>query len=209
MCAGASDPYTLVFEQCAESISNVLFLPHLNGAETPIQDADSACCVVHLRANTTFADITRGLLNSLAYEMRQNLQALTAIGCEAQEIRAIGGGCRSDRLLQIKADVTQLPITRMAAAESSALGAAMIAAVGTGVFSSYEQAAAEMVHPGKRFEPNPKLAAIYQERFEEYMLLYSALRPVNHAIAARLRPVNHAIAARLRREEACAQRQTP
>ena len=179
------NPYTYVLNRGSEKISNVYFLPHLNGAETPIQDPDSACAIVHLRANTTKADITRGLIDSMAYELQMNLEALRGLGVQVKEIRAIGGGARSDRMLQAKADVSQLPVLRLPVKESSALGAAMIGAVGVGAFESFESAVREMVRPGEVFEPNRELKEEYSEHFEEYKMLYPSLARFNSRVSER------------------------
>lgn len=183
----SADPYDQVIQAASKEISNVYVLPHLNGAETPIQDPNSSCAFVHLRANTRKSDITRGLLDSMAYEMRLNKEAFETIGCGIHEIHAIGGGARSPRFLQIKADVLQTPFVALAAKESAALGAAIIGAVGIGAYESYETAIAQMVKIERVYEPNSSLAASYDAHFEEYKLLYPSLANLNHFISNRIR----------------------
>lgn len=181
------DPFTYVIQSASEEISNVYVLPHLNGAETPFQDPSSACSFVHLRANTRKQDITRGLLDSLAYEMRLNKEAFEAIGCKIDEVHAIGGGARSKRFLQIKADVLQTPFVALATKEAAALGAAIIGAVGIGAFSSYEKAIQAMVKVECVYEPDISLADSYNVHYGEYKLLYPSLADINKTISARIR----------------------
>ena len=181
------DPYDYVIDSSSEKASNVFFLPHLNGAETPYQDSDSACSIVHMRTNTSKADITRGLLDSMAYEMKLNLETFSKIGCNTKEIRAIGGGARNSKLLQIKADVAQVPVISFDVKEVAALGAAIIGAVGTKEFSSFDEAIESMVRPAAVFYPNSSLASEYQERYEEYKQLYPALRDFNRTVSERVK----------------------
>ena len=180
------DPYTYIVNSSSPEISDVYVLPHLNGAETPIQDPQSAGAIVHLRSCHTKADITRGVLDSLAYELRLNLEAFEDIGRPITEIRAIGGGARSPKLLQIKADVCQRPVLAMQVSESAALGAAIIGAVGIGAFPTYDQAISAMVKTGAVYQPNSDLKAAYDLRYAEYKQLYPSLRQLNHSIAARM-----------------------
>jgi len=93
----------------------------------------------------------------------------------------MGGGARSDLWLQIKADVTGLPLVRMEEEETSTLGAAMLAAVCCGDHPDIESASAAMVRLGRRFEPDPKAAPVYERAFALYNELYRTLAPVFHA----------------------------
>jgi sugar (pentulose or hexulose) kinase len=86
--------------------------------------------------------------------------------------------------VQIAADLFNLPVFRMGTSEIGALGAAIDAAVGTGMFSSFEEAVASMVKKGQTFEPRPENHRIYQRLYEEvYLQTYKALEPLNRKIA--------------------------
>jgi xylulokinase len=95
-----------------------------------------------------------------------------------KEVRSMGGGARSDMWLQIKADVTGLPIARMEEEETSTLGAAILAAVRCRDHPDIASAVKSMVRFGKRFEPDPANAAVYARSFDLYNDLYGALAPV-------------------------------
>ncbi|MBU5434093.1 L-fuculokinase [Pseudoflavonifractor sp. MSJ-37] len=180
------DPYTYIIDHSADTISDIYVLPHLNGAETPIQDAAAAGAFLHLRSCHTKADITRGLLDSLAYELRANVEALRDAGCAVDEIRAIGGGARTPKFLQIKADVCQVPVYAMQVSEAAALGAAIVGAVGGGYFGSYAEAIAAMVQVGRLYTPDSRNKDEYDAHFREYTQFYPALRDIHHQIAGRL-----------------------
>ncbi len=95
-----------------------------------------------------------------------------------REVRSMGGGARSDLWLQIKADVTGLPIARMEEEETSTLGAAILAAVRCGDYPDIAAAARAMVRLGRRFEPDRESARAYERAFALYDDLYATLAPV-------------------------------
>jgi xylulokinase len=92
-----------------------------------------------------------------------------------------GGGARSDVWCQIRADALGRPLKRAATPEIAALGAAMLAGVGTGVLSSISEAARRLVHFDRSFAPNLALRGYYADKFGHYRELYQALAPINRA----------------------------
>jgi sugar (pentulose or hexulose) kinase len=96
-----------------------------------------------------------------------------------REIRACGGGTKSNLLMQISADILNLPVIVPRFHEMSALGAAMLAATGLGLHSSIELAVSEMSVASRRLQPNAEAAGIYDELYrQQYLKLYRRLRPL-------------------------------
>jgi sugar (pentulose or hexulose) kinase len=83
------------------------------------------------------------------------------------EIIAGGGGARSDLVMQITADIIGLPVWRIQTVDTCSLGAAILAAVGEGLFASYDQAVNEMVLRRECFTPNPERQAFYSEVYQK------------------------------------------
>lgn len=185
--AAGRDVYTDLIMDAAEKPSDIFVLPHLEGAGTPILDPESLGAIVGLRVSHRKSDICRGVLDSIAYDMRQNLDAMRESGVAIEQIHAIGGGAKTPRWLQIKADIFGLPIVTLRVNESAALGAAMLAGVGTGVFSSAAEASAAMVAIQDEFRPNPAMRGEYEERYQTYRSLYPTLKGFNHRLSQRLR----------------------
>jgi len=105
-------------------------------------------------------------------------------GIAIREIRVGGGGSRSDMVVQIAADMFNLPAVRMATAEISALGAAMEAAVATGIYANFEEAVAAMVRKGKTFAPNQQSHSIYSQLFNEvYKKSFDTMEPMYRKMA--------------------------
>jgi sugar (pentulose or hexulose) kinase len=130
---------------------------------------------VHTRAH-----IYRAIYEGICFELRR-LQEITQkkTGIPIREIRVGGGGSRSDVAVQIAADMFNLPTARMSTSEISSLGAAIDAAVGIGMYATFEEAVAGMVRKQKTFEPNAHNHRIYTELFEGvYKEAFNTLEPL-------------------------------
>jgi sugar (pentulose or hexulose) kinase len=135
---------------------------------------------VHTRAH-----IYRAILEGIGFELRRLSEVVQArIGVKFKEIRVGGGGSKSDTAVQIAADMFGLPVSRMATSEISALGAAIDAAVATGMHGTFEEAVKAMVRKGRTFEPNPESSKTYNDLYHDvYKKLYMVMEPVNKRIA--------------------------
>ncbi len=112
----------------------LVFLPFLAGAGTPENDPDARGVFHGLTLKHGRGHCARAIQESIAYLLRKILADFARSGSSFAEVRSMGGGARSDLWLQIKADVTGLPIVRMEEEETSTLGAAILAAVRCGDF---------------------------------------------------------------------------
>jgi len=133
----------------------------------------------------TRAHIYRAIFEGICFELRRMQEIVQSkTGIAIKEIRVGGGGSRSDVAVQIAADMFNLPASRMATSEIAALGAAMDAAVGTGLYATVDEAVAAMVHKGKTFMPNPQSHQIYTQLFNDvYKKSLHTLEPINRRIA--------------------------
>lgn len=179
------DPYRYLIESSSDRIADVFVLPHINGCETPVSDPASAAAILHLRAHHTKADISRAVLDSMAYDLRQNIEALESIGIPVGKLCTIGGGARTDKLLQLKADCIGRTISTNRVTEAAALGAAILAAVGTGAYPDIRTAVRNMVHTDKTFYPDAGKRADYDWGYGVFQTLYERLRPFHQMIAER------------------------
>jgi sugar (pentulose or hexulose) kinase len=128
----------------------------------------------------TRAHIYRAILEGMGYELRRLGElAQKKTGVPLKELRVGGGGSRSEEAVQIAADIFNLTARRMDTFENCAKGAAIDAAVGTGLHKSFEEAVAAMTRTGKAFYPNPKNREIYDGLYKEvYLKTYDALAPL-------------------------------
>jgi xylulokinase len=164
----------------------LLYLPYLQGERTPIWDPLARGMVIGLTASTTRADLARAVFEGTAFALRQVLECLeTVVGHPVVQIRAMGGGTRNPLWNQIKADVLQKALLVLEFQETGALGAALLAGLGTGVYKTFEEATdvAREVSGGVTITPNPAHAAIYDELFELYARAYPQTKTLAHALA--------------------------
>jgi xylulokinase len=134
---------------------------------TPLPDRSAAGAtggwLGGLTLTTTPVDIVRALLEGIACTFAEAVCLLGARGLPARAVRATGGGSRSSWWLQLKSDLTGVPIEVVDQDEPGAFGAAILAGVGAGVYPSVSSAVDELVRVARRFEPNPQRAARYDE----------------------------------------------
>ena len=129
------------------------FVPALSGLGAPWWDPGARGAFVGLTAGTSRAHLVRAVVESMAYRTRDVVEAMErGSGVRFSELRVDGGASRLDALCQLQADLLGIPVTRAASVEATALGAALLAAVGIGMIDgidSIERAWAA----GRRFEP--------------------------------------------------------
>ena len=178
--ASGRDAYDLLLQDASPEPTSLLLLPHFAGSGTPKFDTASKGAILGLTFATSKTDLAKAVLEGLTFELRLNLDLLRAGGVEIEELRAIGGGARSDLWLQLKADITGIPVVAPAITEAASWGAALLAGVGAGYFASAAQAAEEMLHLARRFEPDPERMARYEERYALYRELYPTLKAIHH-----------------------------
>jgi xylulokinase len=161
-----------------------VWLPHMIGSGTPLGDAHSRAALVGLQIEHERGDIFRGLLESLAFWLRHNLEVMqTLTGQGMGEIMLLGGATRLRLLAQLKADVLNLPVLLPGEANASAIGAALLAGLGSGVFASPAEAVASRRDELTTLQPDPRRAVWYEQLYQQaYLPLYDALRTVHHTL---------------------------
>ena len=163
----------------------MLALPHFSPTGPPRFIADSAGLLAGLRLGTKRGEVLKGIIEGVAFYLKEVVDSLPATGIQIENYRPVGGGSRSDAWVQTCADIFGLPFTRPVITEAGALGAAIMAGVGCGVFENYSQAVAAMVKLERTFEPDLARHARYQARYQYYQrlvpLMTDFLREYSHA----------------------------
>jgi xylulokinase len=150
-------------------------IPHFSGTASPtfnpsVRGAFSGLTLAHTRVH-----MARALVESLTFTLKENLELITSCSGKVNEIRAIGGGARSDVWLQMIADATGVTVIRPETSEAACLGAAELAMVAFGKYPTIQEASQALYHPQKRFEPNLSLRFHYEEAYDKYNKLYRSL----------------------------------
>ena len=128
-------------ERAPAGSQGLQWLPYLMGERTPHLDAIARGGWVGLTGyRHTRADLIRSLIEGVSYSQKDCLDGIEQLGVPVSRVRASGGGARSPFWRQILADILRKPVSTLSSQEGSAYGAALLAMVGTGEFSSVEEA---------------------------------------------------------------------
>jgi xylulokinase len=157
-----------------------LFLPHLQGERAPIWDSAARGTFARMDSRAGAPELARAVMEGVAFADRWAFEALQSSADRTISAASIGGGgSRSDLWSQIKADALGFPLRRATVPDSAALGAAILAGVGSGAMPSLHDAIARLIRFDRTFEPNRALAGYYADKFGRYRELYAALQPFN------------------------------
>ncbi|GIK64675.1 MAG: xylulokinase [Chloroflexota bacterium] len=176
---GGLDAYDLILKNAPDHPTRLMVLPHFSGSGTPTFDIASKGAILGLTFASTRPEIAKALLEGLTFELRLNLDLLIKGGIFISELRAIGGGARSAIWVQLKADITGLPVAVPIVTEAAGWGAALLAGVGAGVFENLDEAV--NVTFEQRYLPGP-YSPNYQERYQVYQSIYPTLAALNHRL---------------------------
>ena len=132
----------------------------------------------------TRAHLYRAIIEGLCYALQDGRERHEKrSGCKIDRLTVSGGGSQSDQVMQITADIFGLTAERPHTYETSGLGAAINAAVGTGLYPDYATAVQRMTHEGQCFEPIPDNVHVYDQLYKEvYSKLYGRLGPLYKSI---------------------------
>lgn len=158
----------------------LIFLPYLAGERSPIWDADAKGVFYGIDFSKTRAHFARAVMEGVAYSLRHNLETAAEAGAEAELLCSMGGAANSRLWMQIKADVTGKRLTVPSSDTATALGAAILAGVGTGVYSGFDEAVEKTVTVQRSFEPDARKKEVYDEGYANYLRLYENLKDMMH-----------------------------
>ena len=154
----------------------VTFLPYLTGERTPHADANARGVFFGMHGGTGRAHMTRAVMEGVSFAMRDSLELMNDLQVAPEDAIAVGGGATSPTWLQMLSDVVALPLRTVGPAEGAPLGAAMLASVGTGHFSSAKSAGDAWLHNESSVEPDQRNRQAYDDAYSRYTDLYPALR---------------------------------
>ncbi|MFO7697823.1 MAG: xylulokinase [Anaerolineae bacterium] len=181
------DPYVILTseaQQAPAGSEGLLFLPYLTGERTPYADPDARGAFVGLTLRHDKRHMVRSVLEGVAYSLRDCIELFRDMAIPIQQVRAVGGGARSDVWRQIMADVFGTELVTINVTDSTAYGAALLAGVGSNVYASVPEACATSIRITDRIEPIAANLTVYNEYYPVYQTLYHALEPAFSAISA-------------------------
>jgi xylulokinase len=159
----------------------VLWAPYLMGERTPYCDPSIRAAFIGIAANHGRGHLVRAVMEGVAFSLRDSFAIFDEMRVPITRVRLGGGGARSLLWRQIQADIYGRSVETVAADEGAAFGAAILAAVGCGVFPSVDAACEALVHTAQSTETNAAVVAQMTERYDAYRRIYPALRQIQYA----------------------------
>jgi len=170
------DIYQDLFSEIPEQPSTVYVLPHFSTTGPPEFITDSSGVMIGLKLDTRRGDILKGILEGTTYYLKECVDSLPETGISIEEYRAVGGGSKSDKWVQLCADILNTPISRPLITEAGALGAAILSGVGQGIFPNVSSGVEKMVKIKCTFDPNPNMTEKYAQRYKVYKQIWPMMR---------------------------------
>ncbi|MFW9963164.1 MAG: xylulokinase [Candidatus Sifarchaeia archaeon] len=175
------DPYDVITEEASKipaGSEGVIHIPHFAGAGAPNWNPHARGIFAGLAIGHTRAHIIRSILEGVSYEIRNNIEVMRELGLPSREVRVTGGAARSKVWMQIQADIIRTPVIRTQMEEATAVGAAILAFKGIGVFKSVAQAAEQMVKTLPPLTPTKETLEVYKKGYNKFRELYSAISTI-------------------------------
>ncbi|HMJ23460.1 MAG TPA: xylulokinase [Terriglobales bacterium] len=156
----------------------LLWAPYLMGERTPHLDPNARAALIGLTASHKRGHVVRAILEGVAFSLRDSFTLFTEMNVPVRNIRLGGGGARSLLWRQIQADVYGREVEILEAEEGAAYGAAILAGVGAGVWSSVDTACSEVVKVAQRVAPQPAVVERMNTSYAAYRRMYPAIASV-------------------------------
>ncbi|MBE7057316.1 MAG: xylulokinase [Ruminococcaceae bacterium] len=181
------DPYYIMDKE-AEKVTigaeRLLYLPYLMGERTPHLDPDARGVFFGLSAMHGRPHMIRAVMEGVSYSLMDCLSVFSEMGIYPDSMIACGGGGTSKLWRKMLADIYNCPISTIASKEGPALGVAILAMVGTGMYGSVEEACEAVIKPGTTQNPESENHDRYMKFYERYCALYPALKEEFSKLAA-------------------------
>lgn len=164
-----------IAEKAPAGSEGLIFLPYLTGERCPHNDPRARGGWIGLTRRHSLAHLTRSVMEGITFGLMDSLVLMQAMGLRMETIYLSGGAARSGFWRQMMADVFRLPVVTTNAVEGGAMGAAILASVGAGVYPGVPEAADALIRETGRTEPSNHSA--YNETYQTFRSLYPALQP--------------------------------
>ena len=158
--------------------NHVYFLPYLMGERSPHNNPNARGTFIGMTMDTSRADMTQAVLEGVAFALRDSFEVAKSLGIHIERTKICGGGAKSPLWKKIIANVMNIKVDVIESEEGPALGGAMLAAVACGEYATVEEAAAKLVKVIDTVDPDPELAAKYEERYQQFKEIYPACKPL-------------------------------
>lgn len=181
------DPYYLTDKAAMEipiGANKLLYMPYLNGERTPHLDPNCRGAFVGLSTMHKKKDMIRAVMEGVSYSLRDCVEVMREMKINVTDMMACGGGGSSPLWRQMLADLYACPVKTTQNKEGPALGVALLAAVGAGIYSTVSEACKAVILPDKIQNPVEENTIEYEKVYAVYKKLYPAMKSCFDEIAA-------------------------
>jgi xylulokinase len=185
LVAQGGNPYEVLTGEAAAvpaGSEGLFFLPYLAGERTPHADPAARGAFVGLTLKHARGHLTRSIMEGVTFALRESLEIIREMKVPVRQIRAGGGGAKSELWRQMQADVFGQKVFTINAEQGPAYGVALLAAVGAGAFRDIQQACAATIQTVTETAPDKKRKQLYDRAFPIYQKLYRSLKEDFRAI---------------------------
>ncbi len=171
--------YQIMDREAAEippGSDGLIFLPYMAGERSPIWDSKARGVFFGLSYDKTRAHMIRAMMEGVGFSLLHNLETAQNSGVEIKELNSVGGASGSEVWTGMKSDITGKRINVPQTDQATALGTAILAGVGTGIYDSFSEAVNQMIKIEKTYGPDEKRHRIYQKYYSLYRELYEKLK---------------------------------
>ncbi|MFB4168424.1 xylulokinase [Virgibacillus sp. JSM 102003] len=162
--------------------NGLLFTPYLTGERTPHADAVIRASFIGMDSSHQRKDFVRAVLEGITFSLNESINIFRNNGKTIDSIVSIGGGAKNDVWLQMQADIFDARVIKLSSEQGPGMGAAMLAAYGSGWFDSLSDCAAEFLQVDKEFIPDRDNVEVYKKLFNIYQRIYGQTKKINEEL---------------------------
>lgn len=165
-----------------EGSNGLLFTPYIVGERTPHADSNIRGSFIGVDASHKRGHFVRAVLEGITFSLKESIEIFRENGKTIDSIVSIGGGAKNETWLQMQADILNAKIEKLQSEQGPCMGAAMLAAYGSGWYSSLKDCANEFIHTSKTYFPIKENVQVYQKLFDIYKQVYTQTRKLNEQL---------------------------
>ena len=158
--------------------NNVFFLPYLMGERTPHNDPNARGTFIGMTLDTKREDMTQAVLEGVTFALRDAFEITKGLGMKIDRVRILGGGAKSPLWCRIVANVLNVKVDKINSEEGPAFGAAILAAVGCGEYTSVEEASNKLIQIVETIDQTPEIVERYNKKYSVFRQLYPSLKEI-------------------------------
>ena len=173
------DVYDILMDQAVKTpagAEGLFFLPYLMGERSPHKNPFARGAFIGLSYRHTKGHMVRAIVEGVTFALRDSIEIMKSLGAKLEQVRLVAGGAKSPFWRQVVADIFGLQIAIPQNTEGAAMGAAILAGVGTGVFGDFFETTERILPVAMRVDPDPKQHEQYNEIYSHFVRLYPALK---------------------------------